>query len=1155
MKKVFSSVLVLLLLVSTFLQPRTTVFADKNIPHFNPKLKILEIVDVNPQNSRIKEALGEESFEFETITMKQFVASREELDGKYDFIAITEGEYSTTKVPEKLSNNNLKDQWHNTTNVMNDMTNLKANQIIEQFIEKGQPVILERKSIDNGGLLEQNFTSYNGKDKNVIFYNGSGNSKQQDLVAHMKNFLTKSDYIPRPRFELSVIPSENKSGNQKYKPGDTLLFEINMLTSVKNKDLKAILYIDSDFNDRYEPAEMVLEQPVSSNNTTLSYSLPRGYSGIRNWKLEVIDMGTNLKDYKKDKVYFNDEMVEVNVLQVKKQSSDNTSLRSSTNMNQSYLHVPGEYKINIDVTDMDTFNKDGNRAPLYSHERINGTYDMLIFGFKDVYNSSAINTNAANSVETFIETNQSILFTHDTIFESNNNWVNYFMDDTGQKAPRTDLGKGARKASTETNKMNEGLITTYPFTLDDNIRIALTHNQYYTLDLEDEEVIPWYNIRGGTRDMYDSWNHYYTYSKGNITYSGTGHTSSGFPTEEQQLFVNTMYRAFLGSNHAPKIIVNTPKAGDVIPSHQKIEASYQIQDFDLKDNKVSTKIFVNDQLMYTEENITNGSTIVQSIPHGLPNGGDVTLRIEATDESGAKSEEIIQLKVEKIAANLEVSRSIENTQIIQVNDVKSINYLIKPRDIQGSAINQIDTDEIYVNDITYSETFPPNVDVIVPNGFQKTGTLASGYTVTTDLGRIKYTRSGDKFTAEELNFTIKVKPTDKGDFTLNTSAITYEDIATNKETATFNAITIRADYALDRVELPGNMVINKGVPKNLTLDLKLFPENAGIKDKTWSIVEGQSVVSIDPKTGVVTANTKGNATVKVTVTDMFNNVREATTYLNVRIPVETITLADVTLNVGETKGIPLTVNPEEAYSGVTITLNDPSIATVNKATKEITGLKAGTTRITVTGTKADGELITKTAAITVREILISQISVEPSSIRLDKFETFDDFTVTIEPSNATNKQLEWKSLDPTIVKVIENGVIQGVSTGTAEIEITSKDNGDARTVITVQVGSPLTGISTNPSQVSIVKGDNSKNISSFLVYHPSDVTNVTEEYYQSQNDYYVGVNSDGAISAKRLGEADILITVKDDSGKVYSAKLTVKVVESGTNTGDDDDKW
>ena len=139
--------------------------------------------------------------------------------------------------------------------------------------------------------------------------------------------------------------------------------------------------------------------------------------------------------------------------------------------------------------------------------------------------------------------------------------------------------------------------------------------------------------------------------------------------KSKSYFVNTMYRAFLGSNHAPMLTVINPKENDIIPAHQKIELSYTIQDFDLKDKKVSTKVFLNDKcevLFYTQD-VTNGSTIVQSIDHGMPNGGDVVLRIEATDSQGAKVEKTINLKIEKVKANLEVSRTASTQDIVPVN--------------------------------------------------------------------------------------------------------------------------------------------------------------------------------------------------------------------------------------------------------------------------------------------------------------------------------------------------------------------------------------------------------------------------------------------------------------------------------------------------------
>ena len=49
-------------------------------------------------------------------------------------------------------------------------------------------------------------------------------------------------------------------------------------------------------------------------------------------------------------------------------------------------------------------------------------------------------------------------------------------------------------------------------------------------------------------------NNYYTYTRKNITYSGTGHRE-GYTDFETKLFVNTAIKAYSIANHAPEITV------------------------------------------------------------------------------------------------------------------------------------------------------------------------------------------------------------------------------------------------------------------------------------------------------------------------------------------------------------------------------------------------------------------------------------------------------------------------------------------------------------------------------------------------------------------------------------------------------------------------
>lgn len=1120
MKRFLAMFLTIVLVIGGIVQT-PNVEAANDIPSLTPKLKMLEIIGTG--SSKLSTPLKNENFEITTITMKKFVASREEFDGKYDMVAIPEGTYSTTGVQRKD---------HATTNVMNDITNLKANEIIDQFIKKGQPVILEKNAIQNGGKLKNHFGKYTSSNGNVLVYD---KNNKQYLISDINQFLNSPNYKPRPRFELTAQPSTS----QVYKPGENLAFTIKMTrpTDITAKDLKAFLYIDSDSDDQYDSSEIVLEKSIMSATSTLSYKLPRGYSGVRDWKLEVVDMGTNLKDYQKGMSRFTDQKVVVNVLQIQKSANDSSSLKQSKNMNQSYLST-NDYQINIDVTDMTTFNNS-------LHSKINGKYDMLIFGFADSYNTTAINSNAVSSVRKFIDTNQSILFTHDTIFGQSGNWVNNFKADTGQINPLTDLGYGAPNKSTTTKKVNEGLITTYPYDLADNITIAETHNQYYTLDLEDPKVIPWYNITGSDRDPYDSWNHYYTYSKGNITYSGTGHTSTGFPDDEQKLFVNTMYRAFQGSNHAPALTVLNPTENDIIPAHHKIDLAYTLQDFDLQDTKLSTKVFLGDKEVYTNNDVANGATIVQSIDHGMPNGGKVVLRIEATDSQGAKIEKTINLTIEKLNADLEVSRHASTQDVIPVDSELTLTYEMNPKKITGEAAQKIKKDEKILSGVTYEETFPANVDLIIPADFRKTGSLEEGYTVTGTLPDVIYKRVGDEFISATIldPFEIKVIPKKNSTITLTEAQISYidhTDTADPNKSVQFNPLTFQADYAVKSIELPESTVINQGIPKNLALDLIINPTQAGVKEVVWSVTEGTDIFSVDPITGVVTAKGEGSGKVTVTVTDLFGHTKTATTYVTVRVPVTSIDVTDLTLKVGDEKTLDsaIKINPENAKNGVTIELADPSLASIDKANWKIIALKPGKTIITVRGTNSAGELVEDQAELTIEQ-LVNTITVTPNPIQLEVGKTYSDFKVVIGPEDATNKEVVWKSLDPDIVSVSENGTITGIKKGTATVEISSKD-GHASTTITVEVGSYLKEISLKSSEITVKKGDTG-DVNKYLIYEPADAINIKSKTFTSSDENIIEVHPDGTFTAKGVGTATITITVYDEDGKAYTAHLIVNV--------------
>ena len=113
------------------------------------------------------------------------------------------------------------------------------------------------------------------------------------------------------------------------------------------------------------------------------------------------------------------------------------------------------------------------------------------------------------------------------------------------------------------SKLNSGQITEYPFKIEDELPVSKTHGQYFQLnmetdsrdDIDNDDVVVWYTLSHDA--FYDSVpmdgrNNYYIFNKGNITYTGSGH-SSVTSDGEKKLFVNTLVAAYRTGLHAPKV--------------------------------------------------------------------------------------------------------------------------------------------------------------------------------------------------------------------------------------------------------------------------------------------------------------------------------------------------------------------------------------------------------------------------------------------------------------------------------------------------------------------------------------------------------------------------------------------------------------------------
>lgn len=144
---------------------------------------------------------------------------------------------------------------------------------------------------------------------------------------------------------------------------------------------------------------------------------------------------------------------------------------------------------------------------------------------------------------------------------------------------------------------------------------------------------------------------------------------------------------------------------------------------------------------------------------------------------------------------------------------------------------------------------------------------------------------------------------------------------------------------------------------------------------------------------------------------------------------------------------------------------DPVIADVNKNKSEITSVKSEQTklknRVTDLETFKDeqdtknGELDTTIEDLIARvedleTINVTGVKLDKSTLSLEEGATAT-LNATVEPSNATYKDVKFTSSDDAIATVDNDGLVTGVKEGTADITVESLENGSITAKCTLTV--------------------------------------------------------------------------------------------------------
>ena len=221
---------------------------------------------------------------------------------------------------------------------------------------------------------------------------------------------------------------------------------------------------------------------------------------------------------------------------------------------------------------------------------------------------------------------------------------------------------------------------------------------------------------------------------------------------------------------------------------------------------------------------------------------------------------------------------------------------------------------------------------------------------------------------------------------------------------------------------------------------------------------------------------------------------------------------------------------------------------------------AGTYTFTVTATNSAGS-DSEEYTLTIKAVSVTDVSLNKETLSLYTGDTAS-LTATVEPDNATNKNVTWSS-DKPAVATVEGGTVTAMGAGEATITVTTEDG--SKTATCTVIVHTATTITTQPQSVSVTEGQSA----TFSVAASgdnlryqwqinsgngwSDITGATDASYtidrtttaMSGNQYRCIVIGDGGETTSSAATLTVRPYEPPYTGK-YSYEIVSDVGENGT---------
>ncbi len=183
-----------------------------------------------------------------------------------------------------------------------------------------------------------------------------------------------------------------------------------------------------------------------------------------------------------------------------------------------------------------------------------------------------------------------------------------------------------------------------------------------------------------------------------------------------------------------------------------------------------------------------------------------------------------------------------------------------------------------------------------------------------------------------------------------------------------------------------------------------------------------------------------------------------------------------------------------------------------------------------------------------RKTKVEKIEVSQTNLSIAPGETFL-LKSNVYPSNASNKDLQYTSTDPSVATVDDKGMITALKAGKTQIVIKSPDTDFVAACDIV--------ISNNPDTATAINFDNSditinRGMKQLLTTRITpDTAKVPTLMFASSNSNIVSVDKDGYIVGNAIGTAIITVTGNSGTSNNLTTTTKVTVVESSQNNNPD----